>query len=240
MSTVTLLQGDCLELFPGLGDVDAVITDPPYLTENARVPIRGNGVGRFIKETNSVGDEWGYSLDWVDVVGTLKPKHWVVFANFAMLGELYAAIGKYAKVSCLFVWYKNNAPAMTSPVPRFDCEFILWARADGVQCCTMRDFKSMILDVNNLQAGCFAKERILQTDSLKAAHPCQKPLAVVIPFVERLGVDTILDPFMGSGTTGVACVKLGRSFIGIEKDPQYFEIARKRIEQAQQQIMLPL
>ena len=65
-------------------------------------------------------------------------------------------------------------------------------------------------------------------------HPTQKPLELMQWCIERLPEpnDTILDPFMGSGTTGVACVKLGRRFIGIEIEPRYFDIACRRIEQA--------
>jgi len=65
-------------------------------------------------------------------------------------------------------------------------------------------------------------------------HPSQKPIEVMEWCVRKLPADatTILDPFMGSGTTGVACVKLGRKFTGIELDPGYFDIACKRIEQA--------
>jgi len=65
-------------------------------------------------------------------------------------------------------------------------------------------------------------------------HPTQKPLTLMQWCIEQLPANTeiILDPFMGSGTTGVACVKLGRKFIGIEKEPKYFEIAVKRIERA--------
>jgi site-specific DNA-methyltransferase (adenine-specific) len=68
-------------------------------------------------------------------------------------------------------------------------------------------------------------------------HPTQKALAVMKWCVEQLpkGCDTILDPFMGSGTTGVATVQMGRSFIGIEREPKYFDIACKRIEDAQRQ-----
>ncbi len=68
-------------------------------------------------------------------------------------------------------------------------------------------------------------------------HPNEKPLALVNHFVQLHTVagDTILDPFMGSGTTGVACAKLGRKFIGIEIDPKYFDIACKRIEDAYRQ-----
>lgn len=65
-------------------------------------------------------------------------------------------------------------------------------------------------------------------------HPTQKPLALMEWCLSFLpDAVTILDPFMGSGTTGVACVNLGRNFIGIEKDPQYFEIAKERIAEAE-------
>ena len=68
-------------------------------------------------------------------------------------------------------------------------------------------------------------------------HPCPKPLKISLWLVEGFAKprQTVLDPFMGSGTTGVACVNLGRKFIGIEKEPRYFDIACKRIEEATRQ-----
>lgn len=68
-------------------------------------------------------------------------------------------------------------------------------------------------------------------------HPTQKPLPLILELVKLFSFDNqlILDPFMGSGTTGVACVKLGRKFIGIELEPKYFDIACKRIEDAYKQ-----
>lgn len=68
-------------------------------------------------------------------------------------------------------------------------------------------------------------------------HPTQKPLKLIGDLIESVGYsgDLIFDPFMGSGTTGVAAVKLGRKFIGIEIEPKYFDIARRRIEQALKQ-----
>lgn len=67
-----------------------------------------------------------------------------------------------------------------------------------------------------------------------AVHPTQKPLALMKWCIEQAGIpQTILDPFMGSGTTGVAAVQMGRQFIGIEREPKYFDIACKRIEDAQ-------
>ena len=61
-------------------------------------------------------------------------------------------------------------------------------------------------------------------------HPTQKPIALLIWCLELVCGDSVLDPFMGSGTTGVACVRLGRRFIGIELEPKYFEIAKRRIQ----------
>ena len=73
-------------------------------------------------------------------------------------------------------------------------------------------------------------------------HPSQKPIDLLTRMVKDFTCegDTILDPFMGSGTTGVACVQTGRNFIGIEIDPKYYAIAEKRIKEAQQQMRLPI
>jgi DNA modification methylase len=74
------------------------------------------------------------------------------------------------------------------------------------------------------------------------AHPFEKPMPIMTWLLERVnpGGGTILDPFMGSGTTGVACVQTGRNFIGIEIDPGYFAIAKKRIEEAQLQMRMEI
>jgi len=74
-------------------------------------------------------------------------------------------------------------------------------------------------------------------------HPTQKPVALMrwilaLPWLSSY--KTILDPFMGSGTTGVACVQMGRDFIGIEIEPKYFEIAKRRIAEAEAQLRIPL
>jgi len=70
-------------------------------------------------------------------------------------------------------------------------------------------------------------------------HPHEKPVRLMLMLLDKCPQGTILDPFMGSGTAGVACVQTGRKFIGIEIDPGYFEIAKKRISEAQLQIRLP-
>lgn len=237
MDGVTLHLGDCLEFVRTLPDgcIDAVITDPPYLTGNAQVPIVGAGVTRRILDSTSVGNPWGYDLSWIDESARLNPQHWLVFANYKMLSSLLPALERHASIACVFVWRKSNAPRMTRPVPRLDSEFIVWAKSDKATNGRMSLFESMVLDIPMPQAGCFATERVLFNGTGKAAHPTQKPLDIVIPFVERLQCAVVLDPFMGSGTTGVACVRTGRRFIGCEIDQAYYAIAERRIREAQMQ-----
>lgn len=224
---VRLYLGDCLEILPHIGQVDAVVTDPPYLNSNESIPIRGRGVCERSTDSEKIGNPWGYSLDWIEFCWGLCPDNWIVFCNSKMLGGLCSELPPNA----VFTWRKSNAPRMTRPVPRFDCEFIVWSLCAG-SCGRMGEFDSLVIDVPMLQAGCFATERILIPGSGKAAHPCQKPIAVVLPFVDRIDAELILDPFMGSGTTGVAAVRCGKPFVGIERDPEYFDIAVKRIERA--------
>lgn len=84
--------------------------------------------------------------------------------------------------------------------------------------------------------------RYLEKQTEQQSTPTQKPVdlcAYLINTYSNPG-DTIFDPFMGSGTTGVACVQTGRNFIGIEIDPTYYAIAEKRIKDAQMQLRLPL
>ena len=232
-----LLQGDCIEILPTLaaGSIGAVITDPPYLTSDSGVTIGGNGgVAKTYVDSVALGMPWGYSLDWVGLVARLKPQHWIVYCNQFMLGGLISELEKYVKLGAIFTWRKSNAPNMTRNVPRFDCEFIVWAKAPSACNVRAREFNSQVLDVPMPQAGCFAAERIVINGG-RALHPTQKPLAVVRPFVQRLTEygQTVLDPFMGTGTTGEAALMEGRNFIGIELDPRYYAIAEKRIANAQ-------
>lgn len=108
---------------------------------------------------------------------------------------------------CWLVWSKPHFPTMA------DCE-LAWCSED----CNARVFHG------------------LRSYGVKH-HPTEKPLPLMEWCINHLPNDTqtILDPFMGSGTTGVACAKMGRSFIGIELDPDYFDIACKRIEEAYSQ-----
>ena len=107
-------------------------------------------------------------------------------------------------------------------------KFLIW---DKIQ---PEDFTLSMVEFAWTNIGGPAKMFRQSVTSYKKEHPTQKPVNLMKWCIEQLpaSCDVILDPFMGSGTTGVACVQLGRRFIGIEKEPKYFEIAKRRIMDA--------
>jgi len=207
-----LILGDCLDILPTLGKVDAVVTDPPYgialNTDNTR--FSGGHVASVARRGNGIGSAGG-----VPIIGDDQP-----FDPSPILSLKADKIiwgwnnfpDRLPAGACL-VWLKRNDDAFGSFLS--DAELAWMSKGHGIYC--RRD----------LSNAAIAKERV---------HPTQKPVGVMewcLGFVPN--ADMILDPFMGSGTTGVACVKRGRKFIGIEMEPRYFDIACRRIEAAYKQ-----
>lgn len=111
--------------------------------------------------------------------------------------------------------------------------WLTWSKPDSAP--SMADFEMAwtCLDMNARTFHKSVKSSAMEKDFKNGAHPTQKSVPLMEWSIEFFSIaHTILDPFMGSGTTGVACVKLGRKFIGIEIEPRYFDIACKRIEKA--------
>lgn len=192
-----MIQGDCLEVMPTLGKVDAMLTDPPYGIGDIMV-----GSGHFAGLCKKMGGADGWDK---------KPPPKEVFENdFPTIAWGGNYLGLRPSRGWL-VWAKNNATTTFSSVE------LAWSNMDF----NAKYFISA--------CGCPIEE--------KAGHPTQKPVRLMQWCFGFLPQDakTILDPFMGSGTTLVACAKMGRAGIGIELDPDYFEIACKRVEDAYRQ-----
>jgi len=207
---ITLYLGDCLEILPMLaaGSVDAVITDPDYGIHDERKRT-GFSKPRIDQGANS----------WA---GRPSNETLTMVRNFAPLtiiwGFGYFASGLGDCVAPL-VWDKKTGDNVFA-----DGELAWTSFPTG----TLRIF-------HHQWCGCFKDSERGE----RAQHPTQKPVELMKWCLERCDkygkVCTVLDPFMGSGTTGVACVHLGRKFVGVEKDPGYFDIAVKRIEQTMMQ-----
>jgi DNA modification methylase len=206
----TLYLGDCRELLPLLPSVDAMVADPPYgIGETRKDKSRTIGPTSILRDDSKYRRDYGDAA-WDDCtqdealsLALAKAKWAIVFG-----GNYYSL----PKTSCWLVWDKLNGDTDFA-----DCE-LAWT-----------NLPKAVRRIRFLWNGCMRRER-----DIARVHPTQKPVDVMAWCIEHIPGpnQTILDPFMGSGTTGVACAKLGRKFIGIEIEPKYFDIACKRIEKA--------
>lgn len=214
IGNATLYLGDCAEILPTLGKVDAVVTDPPYgINESSdKVKSRQRKIGG---NSSALADQRDYGeFHW----DQKTPDKSIIDAMLEMSNWQIVFGGNYFDLpptKCWLVWDKENGE---------------------------NDFADAELAWTNLNKAVRLK-RYMWNGMLRANketrgdHPTQKPIGIMEWCISHLPENSgiILDPFMGSGTTGVAAMNLQRKFIGIEREPKYFEIACKRIEQAQKQ-----
>lgn len=212
---IDLRLGDCLEVMKTLpaGSVDAVVTDPPY------------GIAWETNYAEKGMSNAAQSGNYAPVIGDgqpFDPSPFLGFPVVVMFGANHFA-NRLPPSAGWIIWDKRDG---VTPNDQSDCE-MAWTNQDRAARIHRHLWMGMIK----------ASER----DS-RRVHPVQKPVSLMAWILENYTSpsDTILDPFMGSGTTGVACVQTGRNFIGIEIDPGYFAIAQKRIAEAQLQMRLPL
>ncbi len=229
----TLMLADCLDVMKDMADnsVDCVVTDPPYVDLSGGMVVGSEGVAKARRDSVTVGDPWKANLAWVGEATRVCETALFVFCSYHSVHLVRQCVEGH-KSAYLLTWYKRNAAPAVANVPKPDVEFI-WAFGFKAGH-NWRTFKSSMIDIPFITAGCVSTgERLTKADG-SVAHPTQKPLALMEAIVASCS-GTVLDPFMGSGTTGVACANLGRKFIGIEIDEDYFDIACRRIEEAYQQ-----
>jgi hypothetical protein len=201
-----LVLGDCKEVLPHLGKDLAVVSDPPYgMKWDGRVSRGVNGTGKQGKTRH-------YNTTIANDDVPFDPS-WMLAHEHCIIWGMNHFPQHLTRGSCL-VWVKRYESGFGSFLS--DAEVAYFSKGHGVYC---------FRDLSN------------QAESNDRSHPTQKPIPLMRWCIEQLPqtVDTILDPYMGSGTTGVACVKIGRRFIGCEIEPKYFEIACKRVEAAYNQ-----
>ena len=210
----TLYLGDCMDVLPTLGKVDAVVTDPPYGmnydTDSTRfggktwVRFEQRGQGRSDREIH--GDDEPFD-----------PAPWLNYSSVVLFGANH--FSQRLPVGSTLIWLKRSMQHYGTFLS--DAE-VAWEKGGhGVYVFFAEDSN-----------GRRRKEATGKAFGSETAHPSQKPIALMHWCLQRNPAQVTLDPYMGSGTTGVACRHLGRAFIGIEREPRYFDIACKRIEAA--------
>lgn len=222
---VTLYWGDCLSLMPTLGRVDHVLADPPY---EAIMHAAKTGAARPIRTD---GRDEIKSLDFASIDEIRQPVADAVSAicdGWALLFCAPEGVGRWAdainaspaKYKRACTWVKpDSTPQLNGQGPAMGAENFVAAWCG-------RSYAKW-----NAGGKRGVYTHLTNPPDRDGAHPTEKPVRLMTELVEDFTNpgDLILDPFMGSGTTGVACVRLGRRFIGIEINPVYFDIARRRI-----------
>jgi len=228
IGNATLYCGDCFDILPTL-DVraDAVITDPPYCIRNTR----GHGLYLQKRMESMLGQLQDEGLNL-----SIEKKYLEIIAQIQDIPNLYIFCNTkqipmyldyfHTEQGCKFdilIWHKTNAFPSHSNKYLADKEFILFFRRGGY--CNPRTYED---GATVFTSGINIK------DKKRWLHPTIKPLALIEKIVRNSTAEEqlIVDPFMGSGTTGVAAAQMGRAFIGIEQKKKYFDIACERIEHA--------
>jgi site-specific DNA-methyltransferase (adenine-specific)/modification methylase len=211
----TLYLGDCRDILPTLPKVDAVVTDPPYGVSYE---------GSTTKHSTKSGEGYASFSDTPEEVAAVcvpAVRLAVALARSAIVTPGLACCHLYdvpRAQGCIF--YPSGANA--GPWGFICSQPLYYYGADPY----------LAKQMGSRPNGFMTTERAEEN-----GHPCPKPLGQTKWMVNRASFEgeTVLDPFMGSGTTGVAAVQMGRNFIGIEVEPKYFDIACKRIDDAQRQ-----
>lgn len=218
-----LWLGDCREILPLLGPVDVVITDPPYGDDATHAGHLGNVVlkngepaGQALRFEGITADELtALATAWTDTAA-----RWVVFSCEWKHVHALDAAGLLVRFG---IWRKpDGAPQFTGDRPGTGWEAVAICHRPGRK---------------RWNGGGRHAFWSVPKASGKSGHPTEKPVDLVGAWVRDFSDagEVVLDPFMGSGTTGVVCMKHGRQFVGIERDPMYFDIACRRIEEAYKQ-----
>lgn len=237
MQNIQLYNDDCLNVLKNIKDetIDLVVTDCPYRIVSGGVRKSAKGdepSGIFARRKTEKRTDWNEHAssgklfkhndiefkDWVgEIYRVLKnDTHCYIMINSRNLAELQKECEKVGfKFQNMLIWDKGNVTPNRYYMQAFEC--ILMLR------------KGSAKNINNVGTS-----NILRVPNIigDKQHPTEKPIGLMKILIENSSQlnDVVLDPFMGSGSTGVACNDLERKFIGIEIDKQYFDIAQKRID----------
>lgn len=220
---IDLRCGDCLELMKNIpdGSVDLVLTDPPYMIETVGAGIYKQSDKQYVKELDGIKD--GFDEKVFDEICRVMKKINVYF--FCSQKQIVPLIDYFVKKkNCnwnILSWHKSNPVPACGNKYLTDTEFILFFREKGVK--IYGEYKTKFT---------YYVTPLNQKDKKQYCHPTVKPIKILQNLIVNSTLENgvVLDCFMGSGSTGVACVNTNRNFIGIELDEGYFQIAKQRIE----------
>lgn len=237
-----LYLGDCLQVLDNLPEksIDMIFADPPYFLSNGGITCQGGQMVSVNKgdwdKGESLAQKYEFNRMWISACCRVLKDNgtiWIsgTFHNIYTVGV--------ALEDCHFKILNNITWQKTNPPPNLGCrcfthstETILWAKKDLRRSKHYYNYELMKeLNGNKQMKDVWSGPLVKASEKKFGKHPTQKPLYLlerIILASSRPG-DLILDPFCGSGTTGVAAINNERDFIGIETSPEYIELAKRRI-----------
>ena len=220
-----LYKGDCLEVLKEIEDssIDLICIDPPYEM------VCGGGGGAFGKDKRNYHNEISPMTNGIservldELVRVMKCINIYIWCSKDQIGKFIHYFENKGAKTDLISWHKTNPVPTCNNTYLSDTEYLLFFRSKGVK----------------VYGSYATKKKYYVTPTNKEdkkiyKHPTIKPLNIIENLITNSSKenDTVLDCFLGSGTTGVACINTNRKFIGIELDNNYFDIASKRIDEA--------
>lgn len=204
-----LILGDGYEIAQRYAQC-AIVTDPPY-----EIIGKGGGIGakrEYLKDITQAELETGFNLSVLDVFDEI-----IVFCSKKQIRSLIEYAEQRKLTWHLLTWNKTNPTPLVNGNYLPDTEYWFHIHAQG-----------------KLVGGYHDKARFLvhKAEKNNFDHPTVKPLTVMKKALRTVKNQDIIDPFMGTATTGLACLELGKTFVGVEKNQKYFDIARRRFEEA--------
>jgi len=243
IGNATLYLGDCLEILSMLGKVDAIITDPPYGITNCEWD-KEIDLSVFFNSSDLIVSFASEPFTSSLIINNKKHfKEKLIWEKHRAGNFGNARIRHLKYTEDIVVFAKTKYPFNPQMQPRISDRVRQAQLGKSKQWKTKsehfsdieypaRDWKTFDADWK-YPGNILRYPGVVSTAKEKTEHPTQKPLSLMKYLILTYSNERqiILDPFMGSGTTGVSCLELGRKFIGIEKNERYFDIACKRIEE---------
>ena len=241
--TELLILGDTFQVLDSMQEntVDMIFADPPYFLSNDGITCQGGKMVSVNKgnwdRISSLEDKHAFNRRWICLCRRVLKKNgsiWIsgTLHNIYSIGMALEQEG--FKIINNITWQKTNPP------PNLACrcfthstETILWAQKDEKDARHLFNYQLMKEEnegkqMKDVWSGALTPAR----EKTEGRHPTQKPLYLLTRIIKASTDDTslILDPFCGSSTTGVAAKRLGRSYIGIDNNPEYIELSKRRLQ----------
>ena len=223
MELNVIYNEDCLEGMKQIPNksVDLVITDPPYLIDTVGSGLYSQKDKQYIKELNFMKD--GFSKEILDeICRVMKKINLYIFCSQKQIIPLLDYFVREKKCNWnIITWHKTNPIPACGNKYLTDTEYVLFFREKGVK--IYGDYQTKFT---------YYLTSLNQKDKIKYNHPTIKPLNIIQNFIINSSKEgeIVLDPFMGSGTTAIACMNTNRNFIGFEIDKGYYDIILERIK----------